>query len=116
MEEEKEIEFAREAYVLSRQIGELENTMSKSKSAVSGYPSYAKNFNTILERSKEILKGDEIIFRTIAQVTPYNPGKEFGYIVDFEGIKADLSVLKGALHSFFEFHFPKKEKEKMGFI
>jgi len=115
MEEKELVEIGKEAYVLSEQIEGLEQVMKKREEAISGYPSHAKNFNSILDKAKKILEADPTILKTISHLNSHDPNKEYRY-TDFEGLKSDLATLKGALKSFFAFHFPKKEKEKIGFI
>jgi hypothetical protein len=115
MEEKELMEMAKEAYVLAQQIEGMEEAMNKGEKAVSGYPSYAKDFNLILQETKKILEIDKTILKTISHLNPYDPNKKLGYRADFEGIKADLPILKAALRSFFELYFPKKEKERIGF-
>jgi hypothetical protein len=107
-------EIAKEAYVIANQIGGMEIVM-RSKEALSGYPTYASNFNAFLKRTKEILQADQTILGTISHLEPYDPKKDHGYARAFEEIKANLPVSQGALRSFFEFHFPKSEKERIGF-
>lgn len=115
MEENQLVEIAKEAYVLAQQIAGMEEAMNRGKEAVSGYSSYAKNFNSILEKTKRILELDKTILSTITHLTPYDPNKGGGYIKEFAEIKGNLPFLKAALQSFFDFYFPKKEKERIGF-
>jgi hypothetical protein len=115
MEENDIIEIAKQAYVLAQQIIGIEEAMHKIDNAVAGYPSYANNYNAFLEKTKKILELDQTIFKTISHLKPYDPNLESGYIGEFEEIKANLPILKASLLSFFEFHFPKSEKEKIGF-
>ena len=115
MQENQLAEIAKEAYVLAQQIVGMEEAMSRGKEAVSGYSSYAKNFNSILEKTKRILDLDKTILGTVVHLTPYDPNKGTGYIKEFEGIKGNLPILKATLQSFFDFYFPKKEKERIGF-
>lgn len=115
MDEARITELAKQAYALSIQITGIEAAMNAGKDAISGYSSYAINFNSLLEKAKRILATDETILETIVHLRPYDPQKASGYIKEFEGIKADLPVLKGAFSSFSELHFPAKEKEKIGF-
>ncbi|MCJ7578763.1 MAG: hypothetical protein MUO91_09965 [candidate division Zixibacteria bacterium] len=105
MEGNNLIEIAKEAYVLAQQIAGMQETMNKSEQAVSGYPSYANNFNALLEKTKKILEVDQTILMTISHLKRYDPNLDTGYIREFEEIKANLPILKGALHSFFEFQF-----------
>jgi len=115
MEDNQLAKIAKEAYVLAQQIAGMEEAMNRGKEAVSGYSSYAKNFNSILEKSRRILKLDKTILGTVKHLTPYDDNKRMGYLKDFEEIKGNLPILKAALQSFFDFHFPKKQKEKIGF-
>jgi len=108
------INLAKEAYILSQQLLELENAMSK-EAAVSGYSSYATNYNMILEKSKKVLGLDDVLLSTVAHLSQYDAYVETGYRREFEQIKADISVLKATLRAYFDFNFPKKEKEKIGF-
>ena len=115
MEERNLIESAKEAYVLAQQIAGMEEAMNKSEQAVAGYPSYASNYNALLEKTKKILEVDQTMLKTISHLKRYDPKQDRGYMGEFEEIKANLPILKEALHSFFEFHFPKSEKDKIGF-
>jgi len=115
MEEKELIEIGKKAYVLSEQIGELEQAMKNREEAISGYPSHAKTFNSVLDKAKKLLEVDPTILETIFHLSSHDPNKKYGY-KDFEGLKCDLATLKAALKSFFVFHFPKKEKGRIGFI
>ena len=115
MEEKELIEIAKKAFVLAQQIEGMEEAMNKGEKALAGYRSFAKNFNSILEEAKKVLGIDQAILGTISHLNQYDSNKQRGFSVDFEGIKADLPILKGALKAFFEFYFPPKEKEKIGF-
>ena len=108
-------EIAKEAYVLAKQIAGMEEAMNASKEAFRAYRSYAMNFNSILEKTKRILDSDKTILSTVTHLTPRDPDEETSYLKEFEGIKGDLALLKAALQSFFDFYFPKKEKERIGF-
>lgn len=115
MEETNVIEIAKEAYVLAQQIAGMEEAMNKNERAVAGYSSYASNYNVFLEKTKKILEIDQTILKTISHLKQYDPKEDTGYVTGFEEIKANLPILREALSSFFEFHFPKSEKEKIGF-
>jgi len=114
MEEQEIINIAKEAYILSKQLGALEEGLKERKN-VSGYRSYAENYNKILARAKQLLQNDEIIFKSIQHLKPYDSSKNSGYAKEFIEMAGDVLILKEALYTFFEFHFPKKEKEKIGF-
>lgn len=115
MEENQLEEIAKEAYDLAKQITGMEEAMNGSKEAFRAYRSYARNFNSILEKTKRILDSDKTILSTVTHLTPRDPNEEMGYLKEFEGIKGDLPLIKAALQSFFDFYFPKKEKERIGF-
>jgi ASC-1-like (ASCH) protein len=114
MGEQELINMAKEAYLLSKQLGALEEVVKNHRN-VAGYRAQAENYNQILERAKQLLKHDEIIFNSIKHLKPYDSNKSSGYTKEFVEIGADAAVLKEALYTFFEFYFPKKEKEKIGF-
>jgi hypothetical protein len=89
--------------------------MKNRDEAISGYLSHAKNFNSILNKAKKVLEVDPTILKTISHLNSYDPNNTSHKYKDFEGLKSDLAILKAALKSFFVFHFPKKEKERIGF-
>ena len=111
---EESVLLAKEAYVLSQQIQELEGSLRDAESA-SGYHAYARNFNRMLERALDILKRDEVMLRTIEGLVSYDETVEFGYAREFSQLKADLPILRSALCSFFQFYMPPQEKAKIGF-
>lgn len=108
-------EIAKEAYILSQQLKELETAMTSAGQNVSGYRACAQSFNAILKRAQDILKHDATMLRSVEHLRSYNPSKETGYAQDFQEIKADMAVLKATLHAFFVFYFPAKDKERIGF-
>ena len=114
MDNDDILNVAKEAYALSQQLHELESAML-GKNSLSGYSAYANNYNAILDRSKKILELDKTLLSTIDHLKHYDPQKAYGYVQDFEEIKANIATLKATLRTFFEFNFPKKEKERMGF-
>ena len=105
MEERELVEIGKEAYVLFEQIGEIEETMKKRDEAISGYPSHAKHYNSILDKARKIMEVDPTILKTISHLNSHDTNKKYGY-TDFEGLKSDIATLKGALKSFFVFHLP----------
>ena len=115
MDEKQSFELAKKVYVLSEQISNMEKAMDKERGAISGYKIYAGNFNSILEKTKITLKCDPTILGTISHLDPFDANLNSGYLKEFEGIRASLPMLKAALDSFFNFHLPKKEREKLGF-
>ncbi len=114
MEEKELINIAKEAYILSKQLSALENTL-KDRKNIQGYGSYKENYNQILERANQLLKYDAIISKSIKHLKPYDYPEELSYETVFLEMRGDVVILKEALYTFFEFHFPKKEKEKIGF-
>jgi len=116
MKENEITKIAKEAYVLSEQLREMRESMDKDGDNYRGYVAYARTYSAHLARSKEILKLDPSILRTIDQLAPYDPAKQRGFSRDFYQMKTDVPVLLAALRSFFEFNFLKKEKEQMGFV
>jgi len=114
MDNEEVLNLAKEAYALSQQLHELESAMSKD-GAVSGYTSYATNYNSILSRAKKILEFDKTLLATISYLGQYDPNVKTGYFKEFQEIKANIAILKATLHTFFNFNFPKKERDRIGF-
>ena len=116
VEEAQTAEIAKEAYVLARQIDGIEEEMNRS-GAQNGYSSFATSFNTILEKAKKVLHLDPTIFSTIEHLTPYKPDaiNMRERVFSFHELKGSLPILKAALQSFFDFHFPNEEKKKIGF-
>lgn len=115
MDDPKVMEIAKEAYALSQQLASLQEMMEKNKSSYSSYPAVARTYSAHLNRAKVILNSDPTILRTIEHLKEYDPNKQHGYVADFLQIMADLPILQSALRSFFEFNFPPKEKQRMGF-
>ncbi len=109
-------ERGKEAYVLAEQLEALHTAMKEAGDRTAGYAAFARNYNRHLQRAQEVLVYDPVIARGIVHLQAYNPDKETGYNKDFQQIKADLAVLMAALRSFFVFHFPAKEKERIGFV
>ncbi|MDP3024911.1 MAG: hypothetical protein Q8O10_05190 [candidate division Zixibacteria bacterium] len=116
MKEEEIIDVAKEAYLLSKQLGALEEGLkSKDRRISLGLRAYAENYNQILARAKQLLKYDEIILKSIQHLKSYDCPEGYQSETEFLEMGADVPILKEALYTFFEFHFPKKEKEKIGF-
>ena len=115
MKEPDILERAKEAFALASQIKQLEDVMNRGRSARHGYQAHARNFNAILEKAKPLLSIDETIGNCVAHLQSYDDKEESNYLSEFEQIKSDLAMLRGGLEAFFEFHFPRNEKEKMGF-
>lgn len=107
--------IAKEAFILSEQLKELEAAMMNAGQIYTGYRAFAESFNQILNRAKEILKYDAEMLRSINHLRSYNPAKDTRYAKDFLEIKADIAVLKATLRSFFVFYLPADEKKRIGF-
>jgi hypothetical protein len=106
-------QLAKEAYVIADQLREMQKSMDERKGA---YHAYTRTYNRQLVRAKEILKLDPTIARTVEHLTSYDEHKESGWAHDQSQLHADLPILLSALRMFFEFNFPKQEKQKMGFV
>ena len=117
MNENKIIEIAKEAYVLYQQVEQFERALYKTSEAVvsSGYLAHINNFNAILKRTKDIFTIDEILLKSVEHISEAILRSNAIPIDIVEEIKVNLSVLKGALIAFVQFHLPKEEKEKIGF-
>lgn len=113
MKEEKN-EIAKECYILSKQLAGLEDKLKNDEKGL-GYRSYVENYNEILNKGKELLKIDETILKSIEHLKPYNLDEEFYSMKKCYEIRADIPILREALLYFFVFHYPKEEKERIGF-
>lgn len=109
------VEVAKEAHVLAQQLRALHAEMTAAGRNWGSYRACASTYSAHLGRAREILAHDSTIARTIAHLRPYDPFKDKGYGQNFEQIKADLLVLSAALESFFNFHFPAAERQRIGF-
>jgi hypothetical protein len=120
MNEEELQNLAKEAYILFQQLQGLDDAMAKAEDYF-GYKAFAINYNAILEKAKAILKADTTMLSAIERLSAYDPSDEFDWKessrpeYQSEQIKADIPILKATLQSFFDSHFPPKEKEKIGF-
>jgi len=114
MEEQELINIAKEAYLLAKQLGALEEGLKDRKNAM-GLEAYMKNYNLILSKAKRLLKNDEVILASINHLEPHDYPESYSYEQKFSEIGGDVPILKEALFTFYEFHFPKKEKDKIGF-
>lgn len=115
MEQEQIVAQAKEAYVISQQLAEMQESMDKAGANLEGYHAFARTYTKHLERAKEILQLDPTIAGTIDQLVPYDATKRTGYRKDFQEMRADIPILRSALRSFFDFNLPAKEKERVGF-
>ena len=116
MRSEQTSELAKEAYFIAGHFRELQNYMQKAGDNYHGLPACSRTWNRLLARAKEILKLHPTIYGIIEHFQECEPDEEgFGRGIDFESIKAYLSILASALRSSFAFHFPSEEKEGVGF-
>jgi len=121
MNEEELQNLAKEGYILFQQLQGLDDAMAKAGGNYSGYRAFADHYNAILEKAKAILKADTTMLSAIKRLSAYDPSDEFDreepsrLEYQSEQIKADIPILKATLRSFFDFYFPPKEKEKIGF-
>lgn len=114
MTESEMQDIAKSAYVLCQQLISIEASM-KDVTAVCAYSSYARHYNNILGEAQIILAHDKTIYKSVAFLSRYSELDDDDSGISFEKIKADIPILKAAVLSFFEFYFPKSEKERIGF-
>lgn len=124
MEDRDTTELAKEALILAAQLKALYDQMEKAGDNDKGYQAFARSYNKALARAKVVLGHDKTMLRSIEHLTEFNPsdGLRNGqynpnddYSGDFENLKAEISVLRATLNTFFAFYMPEKDKQRIGF-
>jgi len=124
MEDNETTELAKEALIIGAQLKALHEQMEKAGDNDEGYQAFVRSYNKALARARVVLAHDKTMLRSIEHLTEFNPSDGLGggqynpnndYSGDFENLKAEISVLRATLNTFFAFYMPEKDKQRIGF-
>lgn len=103
------------SYIIAKQLEAIEKSMAAAGPVMDGYHSFARSFNKLLHRSKNIFANDRTFTESISQLRAFQEIGDNYTIEDFECLKAEVAILKATVFSFFDVYSPRDEKEQIGF-